>query len=118
MLRILIVDNAAVVWKGLTAILSHQSDMTVVGEAANGQEGIEAYRQHRPDVVLMDVSMPLMDGIEATHILLAEFPNAVVLLFSAGLPEEVLPQVTASGAKGIIDKAAPREELLAALRAV
>ena len=116
MLRILIVDDHVFVREGLSLLLNMQPDMKVVAEAVNGQEGIEAYRQHRPDVVLMDVRMPVMDGITATQALVAEFPEAVVVLLSASISEDILPLLTRSGAKNYIDKTAAKQELLHALR--
>jgi hemolysin D len=116
-MRVLVVDDSLIVREGLIALLNTQADMEVVGEAANGQDGIAAYRLLCPDVVLMDVEMPLMNGITATRALLIEFPFAAVVLFSALPSEEVLFLMKSSGARGIVDKAAPKQELFAALRA-
>ena len=77
--RILVVDDHRMYRDGLKALLALQSDMEVVGEAENGQEAIAKTRKLRPDVVLMDVKMPVMDGVEATRQIITEMPNMKIL---------------------------------------
>ena len=114
--RILLVDDYAIVREGLSAILNRQADMQVIAEASNGKEGFEAYRQYRPDIMLTDVSMPIMDGISATAALLAEFPDARVVIFSS--EDETFQRAMRAGAKACLLKDAPSHELLATIRRV
>jgi two-component system NarL family response regulator len=113
-IRILLVDDYAVVREGLAALLNRQADMRVVAEAGNGKEAVEAYRTHRPDVTLMDISMPELDGIAAAVAGLAEFPAATIILLSS--VDDVFERGRQAGAKACLLKEAPRQELLAAVR--
>src|SRR5687767_10439994 len=76
LIRVLIVDDNAIVREGLAAILGRQRDLVVIGQASNGEEAIALFRQHQPDVTLMDVQMPVRNGIEATQTICQEFPTA------------------------------------------
>jgi two-component system, NarL family, response regulator len=115
-IHILLVDDVAVVREGLRAILNRQPDMHVIAEAANGVEAIEYFRQYQPDMTLMDVSMPQMDGIRATEVILAEFPDACIIVMSSiGYTEEKSLEV---GARAYLPKDSPRQVLLETIRAV
>jgi len=117
-IRVLIVDDDPLVRAGLSMILNGVSDVTVVGEAADGTEVLSAVRAHSPDVVLMDIRMPRMDGIEATAAL-RKLPNApeVLVLTTFDADEHVLGALRA-GASGFLLKDTPPAEIVAAIRRV
>lgn len=114
-IRVLIADDHEVVREGLNGILTRRK-MQVVAEACNGHEAIELYRLHRPDILLMDLRMPLMDGLTATRALLAEFPDARVIMLTNAEGEEANSRL--AGAKTLIPKDAPSSELISAIHAV
>ena len=114
-IRVLIADDHEVVREGLTAILNRQK-MQVVAEAHNGQEAIELYRQYRPDILLMDIRMPLMDGLTATRALVSEFPQARVLMLTNTEGEE--QNSLRAGAKALVQKDAPFGQLVSAIHAI
>lgn len=117
----LIVDDQAMVREGFGAILNAQDDMSVVGHAANGAIAVALYEEHLPDVILMDVRMPVMDGLEATRRILAEprgdVPVRVLVLTTFDLDEYVY-EALRSGASGFLLKDAPAAELIHAVRVV
>jgi DNA-binding NarL/FixJ family response regulator len=115
MIRVVLADDQALVRTGFRVILNESGDITVVGEAANGAEAVEVTRETRPDVVLMDIRMPVMDGIEATRRLrdLAR----VIILTTFDLDEYVFAGLQA-GASGFLLKDALAADLLAAVRVV
>jgi len=102
---VLVVDDHAVVRCGIVAMLSHEAALAVVGEAANGRDALELTRKLRPGVVVMDVRMPDMDGIEATRLILAEFPDTVVIGMSAFCDEGFRTAMLDAGASVLLDKA-------------
>ncbi len=102
--------------KGLRLVLETEDDLQVVGEAADGLEAIEESRRLRPDVILMDVRMPRLDGVEACRILVEDSEAKVVVLTTFDLDEHLFAAVRA-GASGFLLKASPPEELVAAIRA-
>jgi DNA-binding NarL/FixJ family response regulator len=115
-IRILIVDDQALVRAGFRMILDAQPDLEVVGEAADGSTAIEAVRTLRPDVVLMDIRMPGVDGIEATRRLTeAGVPSKIVILTTYDLDEYVFDAL-AAGASGFLLKHVPPEELVRGVR--
>ncbi|HTN22400.1 MAG TPA: response regulator transcription factor [Solirubrobacteraceae bacterium] len=118
-IRVLIADDQAMVRTGLSLILRPYEDIEIVGEAGDGHEAVEAARRLRPDVVLMDVRMPRMDGIEATRRLLAMGPHRprVLVLTTFDLDEYVYDALRA-GAGGFMLKDEPPERLLAGIRIV
>lgn len=119
-IRILIVDDQALIRSGLRMILESETDLTVVGEAADGNEAIEAGRRLRPDVILMDVRMPVMDGIDATRKLVGgglEPDPSVLILTTFDLDEYVYAAIRA-GASGFLLKDAPPDDLIHAIRVV
>jgi DNA-binding NarL/FixJ family response regulator len=113
-IRILLADDQALVRAGFAALLGDEPDMEVVGEAADGSEAIAAARALRPDVVLMDIRMPGMDGIEATRRLPRQ---RVLILTTFGLDEYIIDALRA-GASGFLLKDAPTQEVVAAVRSV
>lgn len=119
MIKLLIVDDHAVVRSGLTMLLSGKQDIEVVGEAADGDEGIRKAVELRPNVVLMDLSMPNgKDGLTATVELKKVLPEAAVLILTMHDDDEYLFRAIHSGASGYILKSAPHDELLTALQSV
>jgi DNA-binding NarL/FixJ family response regulator len=117
-LRLLIVDDQAVVRLGFTALLESQQDMAVIGAAGDGQQGVRLARELEPDVVLMDIRMPVMDGIAATRQLMAfASPPRVLVLTTFDLDDYVYDALRA-GASGFLLKDATPEEILAAVRVV
>jgi DNA-binding NarL/FixJ family response regulator len=111
-LRLLIADDQALMRAGFRMILEAQPDLRVVAEAADGVEAVAAAREHRPDVVLMDIRMPRMDGVEATRRLAG---HRVLILTTFNLDEYVIEALRA-GASGFLLKDAPRADLIAAVR--
>ena len=111
----LFVDDHHVMRKGLIRLMNGQPVIQVVGEAANGQEAIEKVRQLRPDVVVMDVSMPVMDGIEATRRIKAEMPHVRVIGLSMHDDEKVARSMGEAGAEAFLSKTVSLAELLKAI---
>jgi DNA-binding NarL/FixJ family response regulator len=118
-IRVAVVDDQALVRSGFSMVLGYQSDIEVVAEAGNGLQAIEVTRAHRPDVVLMDIRMPEMDGLEATSIILkeADWPLRVLILTTFDADEYVYKALRA-GASGFVLKDIPPEDLISAVRAV
>ena len=118
MTTVLIADDQALVRVGLRKILESEPEMTVVGEAADGEDAIAAARRLRPDVVLMDIRMPVLDGIEASRRIIRAQPGTRVLILTTfGLDGYVYDALRA-GASGFMLKDAPTEEIAAAVRIV
>ena len=116
MIRLLVVDDQAMVREGFAALLSAQPDIEVVGTAEDGRAALAAVAEHRPDVVLMDVRMPVLDGIAATRELAAD-PARVLVLTTFDLDDHIYDALRA-GASGFLLKHAPAAELLHAVRVV
>jgi DNA-binding NarL/FixJ family response regulator len=116
-LRVLVADDQALVRDGFCVILDAQPDITVVGEAGDGVEAVRAARELDPDVVLMDVRMPHMDGIEATARICAETPARVLMLTTFDQDQYVYDALRA-GASGFLLKDMRRDELVSAVRVV
>ena len=117
MIRTIVVDDQALVRTGFAMILNSQDDIEVVGEAGNGREAIEAVARHQPDVVLMDIRMPEMDGIEATRRLTADPTSAArVLILTTFDTDEYVFRALQAGASGFVLKDIPAEDLAAAVR--
>jgi DNA-binding NarL/FixJ family response regulator len=119
LIRVLIADDQEMVRDGFAMILDAQDDIEVVGVAADGAEAISVARQSRPDVVLMDVRMPGVDGLEATRQLLRDGPPRVrVLILTTFDLDEYIYQALRAGASGFLLKDAPRAHLISGVRAV
>jgi DNA-binding NarL/FixJ family response regulator len=114
----LIVDDHEVVREGLRLSLGRAPHVRVIGEAADGETAVALAERRRPDVVIMDVRMPGMDGLEATKQLLEKVPDAAVLIFTAYSERSLLSRGLESGAKGYVLKEAPHETLLRAIEKV
>jgi DNA-binding NarL/FixJ family response regulator len=113
-IRILVADDHPIVRDGLIAILNTQPDFEVVGEAATGSQTVERVTTLRPDVVLLDLEMPEIDGVEAQRLL----PGARVIVFTAFDTDERILGAVRAGARGYLLKGAPREEIFQAIRVV
>ena len=117
-IRILIVDDHEVVRDGLSVMMKRQEDFTVVGEARNGLEAVEKARQLRPDVVLMDLRMPELNGVEAMRQIRAENDEIKFLVLTTYDTDEYIFDAIEAGAKGYLLKDASREDLFKAVRTV
>lgn len=117
-IRILLADDHSIVRQGFKMILDAQSDMEVVGEAANGRQAIEMAEQLRPDIVVMDVAMPELNGVEATRRLTALSPHSRVLALSMHKDSTYVREILRAGARGYLLKDSFDTDLLAAVRAI
>ena len=116
--RILLADDHAVVRQGFKMILSAQGDMEIVGEAANGREAVDLAEQLKPDIVVMDVAMPELNGIEATRRLAGTAPHARVIALSMHKDSVYVREILRAGARGYLLKDSGAEDLVRAIRAV
>jgi DNA-binding NarL/FixJ family response regulator len=117
-IRLLLADDQALVRAGFRLILNGEPDLEVVGEAADGEEAVELGRELAPDVVLMDVRMPKLDGIEATRRLLERADGTRVLMLTTFDLDEYVVDAFRAGASGFLLKTAPPQQLVAAVRTV
>jgi DNA-binding NarL/FixJ family response regulator len=117
-IKVLLVDDHAIMRDGIRAILSLHDDIDLVGEASEGQEAIEKTRELSPDVVIMDVAMPDMDGIEATRRIRKESPNVKIIMLTQYDNKEYVLSAIKAGAAGYVPKRALGSELVSAVRAV
>ena len=117
-MRILLVDDHEMVRLGLRSYFDLQDDVEVVGEAANGSQGIDLALGLRPDVIVMDIVMPEMNGIEATLAILKEWPEAKILILTSYLDNEKIYPVLDAGAHGYMLKTSSAEEILRAVKKV
>lgn len=115
---VLVVDDHDLVRAGLVALLNHERDISIVGEAKNGAEACDKVRTLAPDVVLMDINMPGLEGIETTALISHECPDVKVLAVTHLDHEEYMRKIMESGARGCISKSCAAEELKQAIRAV
>ena len=116
-IRVLLADDHRIVRQGLINFLRSESDFEVVGEAENGIQAIDVARQCSPEVVIMDVNMPAMDGIEATRILTKEMPQVKVIALSMHLEKDVVSGIREAGAVAYLAKGGSVEELVETIRA-
>lgn len=117
-IRILVADDHEIMRDGLDILIRKQPYMEVVGHAATGEEAIRSTQQLLPDVVLMDYGMPVIDGIEASKVILDNYPQVKIMLLSATLPRCCIDKAICCGIKGIMLKDSTFEELSTAIRAV
>ncbi|MEI9971633.1 MAG: response regulator transcription factor [Ignavibacteriota bacterium] len=117
-IRIVIVDNHPLIREGVIATLGRHPDLQVVAEAGNGRDAIEACRREKPDVVLMDLRMPVMDGIAATRVLTAELPEIRVITLTCYEGGDSIHRALEAGSRGYLLKDMVRKEVVNAVRAV
>ncbi len=117
-IRILLADDHAVVRQGTRELLTHEADLEVVAEAADGEEAVRLARAHVPDVVVMDIAMPVLNGIEATKQIKAFNPRISVLALTAYDDDQYIFALLEAGAAGYLLKNVSAEELIRAIRAV
>jgi two-component system nitrate/nitrite response regulator NarL len=117
-IRVLLADDHPVVRKGLSSCLAHSGQVVIVGEATDGQEALRKAKELAPDLVLMDIEMPLLNGLTAADILRKENPAVKVLLLSMHNDSDFVLRILQSGARGYILKQAPTEELIKAIEMI
>jgi DNA-binding NarL/FixJ family response regulator len=118
MIRVLIADDHAVVRDGLVAMIGKWTDMTVVAEAEDGQQAVEQWRRHGPDVALLDLRMPILDGVGAIEQIRASDPGARVIVLTTFDSDEDIYRGIRAGAKAYLLKDAPRDDILDCIRRV
>jgi two-component system, NarL family, response regulator NreC len=117
-IRILLADDHAVVRQGFKMILGAQADMEIVGEAGNGREAVQVAEELKPDIVVMDVAMPELNGIEATRRLTAALPHTRVIALSMHKDSVYVREILRAGARGYLLKDSPAGDLVSAVRSV
>jgi DNA-binding NarL/FixJ family response regulator len=117
-IKIVIADDHQIILDGLSALLSKEQNMRIMGEALNGKDLIEKVRQQKPDIVLTDIQMPLMNGIEATQILLKEFEELGVIALTMYEETHLIVDIVEAGARGYLLKNSGKTELLMAIQTV
>jgi two-component system NarL family response regulator len=117
-IRIIVIDDQSVVRQGFVSLINTVPDMVVVAEGTNGQQAIELYREHQPDIVLMDLRMPVMGGVEAVKAIKREFPAARVIILTTFDGDEDIYRSLQAGAQGYLLKDMFFEELEDAIRTV
>lgn len=116
-IRVMIADDHALVRESIKAILSNEEDMEIVAVAEDGKQAIELSVAHRPDVVVMDISMPRLDGIRSTSLIRSDAPDTSVVILSMHVNATLVQQAIKMGAKGYVLKGRAADELAAAVRA-
>jgi len=114
-LRVIVVDDQQIVREGLVTILDLLADVSVIGSASNGAEALELIARERPDVVLMDLHMPVLDGVRATRRIVAEYPSVAVLILTTFGEDDDALEALRVGARGVLTKDAGHEEISRAL---
>ena len=117
-IRVAVIDDQAIVREGLVTVLSLLPDIEIVGAAADGQAGVELVDRVSPDVVLMDLRMPVLDGLEATRLILKSHPQVAILVLTTFADDASVIDALRAGARGYLTKDADRAEVAAAVRAV
>jgi two-component system, NarL family, invasion response regulator UvrY len=118
MIKVLLTDDHELVRRGIKGLLNETGDIEVVAEACDGLQALSEYKKHMPDVCILDISMPLMDGVEVTKQLLKNYPDAKILMLTMYTEEQYAVRLLKAGALGYITKATQPEELYRAVRMV
>ncbi|MEH1956033.1 MAG: response regulator transcription factor [Nostoc sp.] len=118
MIKVLLVDDQSLIRQGLRALLELESDLEIVGEAENGEEAINLVAELQPDVILLDIRMPIMDGVAATREIQKRFVKTKILVLTTFDDDEYVSAALKNGAMGYLLKDTPSEELAVAIRAV
>jgi DNA-binding NarL/FixJ family response regulator len=116
--RVLLAEDHTIVRKGLLALLDSEAGIEVIGEAQDGREAVARAEQLRPDVVLMDITMPVLNGLEATRQIKKRFPEVKVLILTVHSDDEYIRQILRAGASGYLVKQAAPHELISAIEAI
>jgi two-component system, NarL family, response regulator len=117
-IRILIVDDHPLLREGIVSLVEKQTDMLVVAEASDGREALQLFHQHIPDITLMDLRLPGMDGIDAMTAIIADFPEAKIIVLTTFSGDAQILRALKAGARGYLLKELLRKELLEAIRTV
>ena len=117
-IRVLIADDHPLVRQGVVAVVAAQSDMAVVGEAGDGREAVELFKKLRPDIALVDLGLPILDGIGVMEAIGAEFPGSRLIALTVYQGDEDIHRALQAGARAYLLKSAPSSQLVAAIRAV
>jgi two-component system response regulator NreC len=117
-IKVLLADDHTIVRKGLRSLLDAEDDMVVIGEADDGKQAIELVEQKKPEIVVMDIGMPVLNGLEATRRILKKHPGTKVLILTMHTNEEYVFEILRAGASGYIVKKAAPTELVTAIRSV
>jgi DNA-binding NarL/FixJ family response regulator len=115
-IRVLLVDDHTVVRQGLRVLLEAEQDITIIAEADTGRQAVQLTKKHLPDVVIMDIAMPMLNGLEATRQIIREVPSAKVLVLSSYSDDEYVHQLTEAGAAGYLLKQTAATDLIKAIR--
>jgi DNA-binding NarL/FixJ family response regulator len=117
-ITVLLADDHQIVREGFRSLLKHERDITVIGEAENGRQAVQLTKKLRPDVVVMDIAMPLLNGLEATRQIRKDFPGTKVIILSAHSDDAYVEQVAELGAVGFLLKQTSSDNLATAIREV
>jgi len=117
-IRIFSVDDHPLLHQGIATIIANETDMSLVAEASNGREAIRRYREEKPDVALMDLRLPDMDGVDAMMAILAEFPEARIIILTTFEGDVAIERALAAGARAYALKSMPPKELVELIRHV
>ena len=117
-LRVLVVDDSDVVRRAICKILQAHADIEVICEASNGRDAIRFAREHQPDLVLMDISMPIVSGFEATRLIKHELPHIKIIFLTQHRSRSFMKEALAAGAQGFVTKDAASRELIPEVRRI
>lgn len=118
MIRLLTVDDHPIYRAGLASLIAAYPDLKLIAEAANGREAVERYREHKPDVTLMDISMPIMNGVDAIAAIIADFPDARIIALTTWDGDADIHRALEAGARGYLLKDVVSDEVAGAIRQV